>query len=133
MWTLIYVAEKVARHTTDARLFSTLEKILVECSDLVSGYPTPPTWMSKLRPVIVGGGQYGWDDGTWIHVAHSIAEFLLDAGPRLPAEVSAEHTQRLSQATNHYIEKLESIRKRIGYQEPLERELNYWKSLKAKL
>jgi hypothetical protein len=132
MWSLLYVAREINQSEMDVQLISTFERILVECPGIVKGYPKPPAWMPSLRPLLMGGGQYGWDDGTWLRVAHSLAEYLLDIIPQLPADLSAEHAEKLSQGINHYIEKLEILRGHTTLKENLEKEINYWKSLKAK-
>jgi hypothetical protein len=100
MWSLLYVAREINQSEMDVQLISTFERILVECPDIVKGYPKPPAWMPSLRPLLMGGGQYGWDDGTWLRIAHSLAEYLLDIIPQLPADLSAEHAEKLSQAIN---------------------------------
>lgn len=130
---LIYTAREVAQTTLDLRLISTLEKILVEGSELRNGRPTPPTWMPQLRPVIAGEGRYGWDDGTWIKVAHPIAESLLDIVPKLTAKASTKHSHNLANAINHYIARLKGVRGSAYNEDALEKEISYWQSLASRV
>lgn len=130
---LLKVAYKVILHTKDAHLISILEKILYDGRNLVEGYPTPPTWMPDLETDIAVEGKYGWSDGIWIGVAHAIAEFLLELLPQLPTGLQAEHADRLLQATNYHIERWGSVLERATYKKAVEKDINYWKSLKAKI
>lgn len=133
MYHLLRLAYKVILHTKDTRLISILEKILKESRNLVKGYPTPLSWMPALHTDIAGGGKYGWSDGTWIPITHTIAEFLLELFPQLPTELQVEHRERLSQAINYHVEEWESVLERSDYKGAVKKDINYWKSLNAKL
>ena len=130
---LLSVAYKVVKDTKDLRLLSILERVLREGRDLVEGYPRPPAWMPTLKTDIAGEGKYGWSDGTWIPITHKVAEFLLEVLPELPTEVQAERGERLSQAMDHHIQRSKAVRERATYKEAVDKEIEYWKSLRAKL
>lgn len=134
MESLLPVAHGVAQERKDPGLISILEEILREGRHLVVADSLQRLpWMPKLRPEIVGGGKYGWSDGTWMPIARRTAEFLLQLVPQLPPELQAEHAERLSEAIDHHITRWKEVRQKASSTGFVDQEIDYWSSLKGKL
>ena len=84
---ILLCAQEIAKKTKNEKIFELIEKVVKEGSESeLTGSPKHPSWFPTLETDIVGGGKFGWSDGTWIDLAHVGAEFIRDNLSLLPMD-----------------------------------------------
>jgi hypothetical protein len=123
---ILLCAQEIAKKTKNEKIFELIEQVVKEGGDLVTGYPKPPSWFPKLETDIIGGGKFGWGDGTWIDLAHVGAEFIRDNISLLPTEKQTKHQKILKAVCIYRAEKWKAVKSRAANPGFVDKEIKYW-------
>ena len=126
---ILLCAQEIAKKTKNEKIFDLIEKVVMEGSDLVTGSPKPPSWFPTLETDIVGGGKFGWSDGTWIDLAHVGAEFIRDNLSLLPMDQQTIHQKNLKTICIYRAEKWKAVKSRAANPSFVETEIKYWEEI----